>query len=94
MNCSIIIRAYNEEKYIGRLLEGLKQQTLKEVEIILVDSGSTDQTISIAESCGARIVRIPSAEFTFWGAAKRRGNLSSLPARMYILCIPIGWRVC
>jgi len=65
MNCSIVIRAYNEEKYIGRLLEGLRQQTLKDVEIILVDSGSTDQTVPIAESFGARIVRIPSAEFTF-----------------------------
>ena len=65
MNCSIVIRAYNEEKHIGRLLEGLRQQTLKDVEIILVDSGSTDQTVSIAEAFGARIVHIPSAEFTF-----------------------------
>ena len=65
MNCSIVIRAYNEEKHIGRLLEGIKQQTLAEAEIILVDSGSTDSTASIAESFGARIVRIPSEEFTF-----------------------------
>jgi len=65
MNCSIVIRAYNEEKHIGRLLEGIRQQTLKDVEIVLVDSGSTDQTVSIAESFAARIVRIPSAEFTF-----------------------------
>src|SRR5678816_1091667 len=65
MNCSIVIRAYNEEKYIGRLFEGIRQQTLKDVEIILVDSGSTDQTVLIAESFGAQIVRIPSAEFTF-----------------------------
>ena len=47
MNCSIVIRAYNEEKHIGRLLEGIKQQTLKDVEIILVDSGSTDRTLAI-----------------------------------------------
>lgn len=65
MNCSILIRAYNEEKHIGRLLEGIRHQTLKDAEVILVDSGSTDSTISIAESFGARIVRIPSAEFTF-----------------------------
>ena len=65
MNCSIVIRAYNEEKHIGRLLEGILQQTVKDVEIILVDSGSTDQTISIAESFGARLVHIPSDEFTF-----------------------------
>jgi glycosyltransferase involved in cell wall biosynthesis len=65
VNCSIVIRAFNEEKHIGRLLEGIQQQTLKDVEIILVDSGSTDGTVSIAEAFGARIVRIPSAEFTF-----------------------------
>jgi glycosyltransferase involved in cell wall biosynthesis len=63
--CSIVIRAYNEERHIGRLLEGVRQQTLREVEIILVDSGSTDGTVSVAESFGARIERIPSGEFTF-----------------------------
>jgi len=63
--CSIIIRAYNEEKHIGRLLEGIQQQTVSDVDVILVDSGSTDSTVAIAESYGARIVSIPSAEFTF-----------------------------
>lgn len=65
MKCSIVIRAYNEEKLIGRLLEGIKQQTVKDVEIILVDSGSIDTTVSIAESFGAKVVHIPPAEFTF-----------------------------
>jgi len=65
MNCSIVIRAYNEEKHIGRLLDGICQQTVRDVEIILVDSGSTDGTVSVAESFGARVVHIPSAEFTF-----------------------------
>jgi rhamnosyltransferase len=64
-NCSIVIRAFNEEKHIGRLLDGIRQQTLKDAEIILVDSGSTDGTISVAQSFAARIVRIPSSEFTF-----------------------------
>ncbi len=65
MNCSIVIRAYNEEKHIGRLLEGIRFQTLKDVEVILVDSGSTDSTVEVAESYGAQIVRISSEEFTF-----------------------------
>jgi len=65
VNCSIVIRAYNEEKHIGRLLEGIRQQTVKDVEILLVDSGSSDGTVPIAESLGARILRIPPAEFTF-----------------------------
>jgi len=65
MTCSLIIRAYNEEKHIRRLLEGIKQQTVKDVDIILVDSGSTDSTVSIAESFGVKIVNIPADEFTF-----------------------------
>ena len=65
MNCSLVIRAYNESAHLPRLLEGIRQQTVRDVEVILVDSGSTDGTVSIAESFGARIVHIPSAEFTF-----------------------------
>lgn len=80
MNCSIIIRAYNEEKHIKRLLEGIKQQTVKDVEIILVDSGSTDATVSIAKSFGAKIVNIESSQFTFgrslnYGIAEAKNEL-------------------
>jgi len=65
MNCSVVIRAYNESQHLPRLLEGIAHQTIKDVEVILVDSGSTDATVQIAESYGAKIVHIPSAEFTF-----------------------------
>jgi len=65
MNCSIVIRAYNEEKHIGRLLEGIRQQTVKDVEIILVDSGSSDATVAVAESFGVHVVKISPEEFTF-----------------------------
>lgn len=63
--CSIVIRAYNEARHIARLLEGIRHQTYPNLEIILVDSGSTDDTIAIASSYGAKIVRIPADEFTF-----------------------------
>ena len=65
MTCSLVIRAYNEEKYLGRLLQGVRQQTLSDVEIILVDSGSTDDTVSIAEAYSARIIHIQPSDFTF-----------------------------
>jgi len=65
MNCSIVIRAYNEEKHLERLLQGIRQQTVRDVEVILVDSGSSDSTVAVAESSGAKVVRIPRAEFTF-----------------------------
>ncbi|GAB4502654.1 MAG: glycosyltransferase [Anaerolineales bacterium] len=65
MSCSLVIRAYNEARHLPRLLEGVKQQTIRDVEIILVDSGSTDGTVRIAESYGAKIVHIAPADFTF-----------------------------
>ncbi len=65
MRCSVVIRAYNEEKHIGRLLEGIGHQTVKDVEVILVDSGSTDATVSIAERYHPRVVHIQPEEFTF-----------------------------
>jgi glycosyltransferase involved in cell wall biosynthesis len=72
MSPSIVIRAFNEARHLPRLLEGLRQQTLQDVEIILVDSGSTDDTVAIAASYGARIVHISPQEFTF-GRSLNRG---------------------
>lgn len=63
--CSLVIRAFNEEPHIGGLLEGVRRQTMQEVEIILVDSGSTDATPAIATKYGAKVLHIPPAEFTF-----------------------------
>jgi rhamnosyltransferase len=65
VDCSLVIRAFNEERSIGRLLEGVRRQTVQDVEIILVDSGSTDATVAIAARYGAKVVHIPPAEFTF-----------------------------
>lgn len=63
--CSIVIRAYNEARHIGRLLDGIAQQTLGDAEIILVDSGSTDETVAIAQRYPVQIVRIQPEQFTF-----------------------------
>jgi glycosyltransferase involved in cell wall biosynthesis len=66
MKCSIIIRAFNEDKHIGMLIKGIKsQQTDAEIEIILVDSGSTDKTVKIAQQEGVIIVSIKPEEFSF-----------------------------
>lgn len=69
---SAVIRALNEGKHLGRLLKGFEQQTVKPDEIILVDSGSTDDTVTIAEAAGCTIVHIDKSEFSF-GRALNRG---------------------
>lgn len=63
--CSIVIRAFNEEKHLGRLLEGISQQAIQDVQIILVDSGSTDNTVKIAKEKNIDIVSIKPQDFTF-----------------------------
>lgn len=70
--CSIIIRCYNEEEHIGRLLTGIMQQKINDYEIILVDSGSTDATLSIASRYPVKIVYISPEEFSF-GRALNKG---------------------
>lgn len=72
IKCSVVVRAYNEGKNIGRLFSGIQQQTLDGVEVILVDSGSTDDTVAIAEQFGVKIVSITPEEFTF-GRSLNRG---------------------
>ncbi|NEO08142.1 glycosyltransferase family A protein, partial [Moorena sp. SIO3I8] len=62
---SIIIRCYNEEEHIGRLLSGIMQQTIQDVEIIVVDSGSTDATPSIASRYRVKLLSIKPEEFSF-----------------------------
>jgi rhamnosyltransferase len=64
-SCSIIIRAFNEEKHIGRLLAGITQQTTTDVQTILVDSGSTDSTVQIARKFDVELVQIQPDDFTF-----------------------------
>jgi len=73
MTISLVIRAFNEEKHIGRLLYGIQQQTVKDdVEVILVDSGSTDDTLEIAAHYPVKVVHITPEEFTF-GRSLNRG---------------------
>src|SRR3990167_3999136 len=62
---SIVIRTYNEEKHIGNLLRAIETQDYKDYEIIIVDSGSTDKTLEIAEKHPVRIIKIEKRDFTF-----------------------------
>ena len=47
---TVIIPAYNSADTIGNALEMVRKQTLKELEVIVVDDGSTDETRSVVES--------------------------------------------
>lgn len=44
---SVIVPCYNVEKYIGQCIESLKNQTYKDIEVIIINDGSTDNTLNV-----------------------------------------------
>ena len=46
---SVIIPFYNSEKYIEENLKSVTEQSLKDIEIICVDDGSTDSSVDIVK---------------------------------------------
>lgn len=76
MKISIIIPAYNEEKYLPKLLESIKKQNYRDYEIIVADADSKDKTREIAEKFGARVVDggLPAAGRNN-GAKSAKGDL-------------------
>ena len=58
MRFSIIIRCLNEERHLPVLLDAIKRQTIRPEEVVVVDSGSTDNTVWIARQKGARVIHI------------------------------------
>lgn len=64
LQASVIVRAKNEAPQIERCLRGLRGQTVP-VEIVVVDSGSTDETVKIAARFADELVRIRPEEFSF-----------------------------
>lgn len=57
MKLSIIIPTYNEEKYLPKLLQSIKDQNFSDYEVIVADADSTDKTREIAESYGCKVVK-------------------------------------
>ena len=58
---SVIIPAYNEEKFLPACLESISKQTLakNEYEVIVVDNASTDKTAEIAKRYPVKLVQEP-----------------------------------
>jgi glycosyltransferase involved in cell wall biosynthesis len=71
---SIVIRTLNEYKHLQELFGAIANQHTPDfhVEVVLVDSGSTDGTLDIATHFGCRITTIDQSEFTF-GRSLNRG---------------------
>ena len=97
---SIVIRTYNEERHLPELLGGIANQNISgiDIETVIVDSGSTDSTLSIAEENNCRIINIKKTEFTFGRSLNMGCGFSRGEYLAFISghCIPIenDWLQC
>ena len=55
---SVLVPAYNVEKYIGKCIESILKQTHHNIEVVIVDDGSTDQTGNICDDWSKKDCRI------------------------------------
>ena len=76
---SVVIICYNEEKNIGRCIGSVKDVA---DEILILDSNSTDQTVSIAESMGAIVKQV-----VFTGFIQKKNTGVELASYDYILSL-------
>ena len=82
---SIVMPVFNEEKYIRECLDGLVNQTLTDIEIICVDDGSTDCTLSILHEYAAMDDRIRVLQQSNSGAGIARNYGRTVASGDYII---------
>lgn len=84
---SVIIPAYNASAFIGKCLESIQCQTLSDIEVIVVDDGSTDNTREIVGAFASKDVRISliKQQNSFAGVARNNGMKHAEGEYLYFL---------
>lgn len=92
MLVSVVIRTLNEDRYLAELLSAIGDQKADgfDVETVIIDSGSTDATLSIAQSFNARITHINKEDFTFGRSLNLGSDFADGDILVYISghCVP------
>ena len=67
---SVVVPAYNAARTLPATLASIEAQTLLDFEIVVVDDGSTDDTVGAAKATGSREVRVLSQPNSGHAAAR------------------------
>lgn len=81
---SVIIPAYNVERWLDRAVGSMIEQTFKDIEIIIVDDGSTDDTGNIADELARSDDRVVVIHQDNCGAAQSRNNAMAISKGEYL----------
>ena len=76
-SASLVVPLYNKEKFIGRALESAFAQTFEDYEVVVVDDGSTDDSMSVVAGFSDSRLRVIRQANAGPGAARNAGARSS-----------------
>ena len=82
---SIIVPCYKVEEYIGELIESLIRQTMRDIEVILVDDGSPDRTGAICDEYAAKDSRLHVIHKPNGGVSAARNDGLRVATGEYVL---------
>lgn len=78
---SVIVRTWNSERTLERSIASVRAQTV-EAEVLVVDSGSSDGTLALAERLADRVLCVPGGGFSFGGALNAGAAAASAQAHV------------
>ena len=82
---SVIVNCYNSEKYIKRCIESVLNQTYKDLEIIIINDGSTDNTLKILKSYKDKRIKIVNTDNMGLSLARNKGIDNSHGDYLYFM---------
>ncbi len=89
---SVIIPVYNVEKYLRQCLDSVVNQTLKDIEIICIDDGSTDNSLNILKEYAAKDSRVKLIIQKNQGvSAARNQGLRAISGEYYLFIDSDDW---
>ena len=81
---TIIIPTYNAKNHIENLLKKIKIQSIKNYELIIIDSSSKDKTVEIAKQYTDSVIVIPQSEFDHGGTRAKAAEISKGDILVYL----------
>ncbi|MFD9484906.1 glycosyltransferase family 2 protein [Streptomyces sp. NPDC059991] len=83
---SVVVPVHNVEEHLGACLESLARQSLQDLDVVLVDDGSTDGSTDVAREFAARDdrFRVVGRENGGLGAARNTGVAHTAPGTAYV----------
>lgn len=82
---SVVIPVYNTEKYVREAVESIMNQTLRELEIIIINDGSTDNSLQVVEELAAADSRIQVySQTNQGGSVARNAGIARAYGKIYL----------